>query len=79
MSKHGKSYNVVEAQLDREKLYDPTEAIEIFKNHPIAKFDETFELHLRMGVDPRHADQMVRGVIVMPRGTGKDSSHPGFR
>lgn len=71
MTKHGKSYNVVEAQIDREKLYDPAEAIEIFKNHPIAKFDETFELHLRMGVDPRHADQMVRGVIVMPRGTGK--------
>ncbi len=72
MAKHGKNYNVVAAQIDRDKLYDPAEAIAIFKENPHAKFDETFELHMRMGVDPRHADQMVRGVIVMPRGTGKE-------
>jgi large subunit ribosomal protein L1 len=72
MSKHGKNFNVVDAQIDKDKLYDPREAIEFFKENPTAKFDETFELHLRMGIDPRHADQMVRGVVVMPRGTGKE-------
>lgn len=72
MPKHGKNFNVVDAQIDKDKLYDPREAIEFFKKNPTAKFDETFELHLRMGIDPRHADQMVRGVVVMPRGTGKE-------
>ncbi len=72
MAKHGKNYNVVAAQIDDDKLYDPAEAIELLKNNQTAKFDETFELHMRMGVDPRHADQMVRGVVVMPRGTGKE-------
>lgn len=72
MAKHGKTYNIVAAQLDRDKLYTPEEALEFFKQNPTAKFDESFELHMRMGVDPRHADQMVRGVIVMPRGTGKE-------
>ncbi|RME80334.1 MAG: 50S ribosomal protein L1 [Caldilineae bacterium] len=72
MPKHGKNFKVVAAQLDREKLYEPREALEFFKEHPTARFDETLELHLRMGVDPRHADQMVRGVVVMPRGTGKE-------
>ena len=72
MPKHGKNFNVVDAQIDNDRLYDPREAIEFFKQNPTAKFDETFELHLRMGIDPRHADQMVRGVVVMPRGTGKE-------
>ncbi len=71
MAKHGKNYNSIDAQIDKDTLYTPLEAIEIFKKTPAAKFDETFEMHLRMGVDPRHADQMVRGVVVMPRGTGK--------
>jgi len=72
MPKHGKNFSHVEAQIDKDTLYDPGEAIEFFKKNPTAKFDETFELHLRMGIDPRHADQMVRGVVVMPRGTGKE-------
>ncbi|NOX63881.1 MAG: 50S ribosomal protein L1 [Chloroflexi bacterium] len=72
MPKHGKNYRIVAAQLDRDKLYEPEEAIETLKKHAFARFNETFELHLRMGVDPRHADQMVRGVVVMPRGTGKE-------
>lgn len=71
MPKHGKNYNITAAQLDHEKLYDPKEAIEILKSNSATRFNETFELHLRMGIDPRHADQMVRGVVVMPRGTGK--------
>jgi len=72
MAKHGKNFNIIDAQIDKDRFYDPREAIELFKNNPTAKFDETFELHLRMGIDPRHADQMVRGVVVMPRGTGKE-------
>lgn len=72
MPKHGKNFKRVEAQIDKDTLYDPKEAIEFFKKNPTANFDETFELHLRMGIDPRHADQMVRGVVVMPRGTGKE-------
>ncbi len=71
MPKHGKNYKIVAAQLDRERLYTAAEAIEFFKQNNSARFNETFELHLRMGIDPRHADQMVRGVVVMPRGTGK--------
>ena len=71
MAKKGKNYRIISAQLDIGKQYDPLEAIEFLRTNTTAKFDETFELHLRMGVDPRHADQMVRGVVVMPRGTGK--------
>ncbi|NOZ70511.1 MAG: 50S ribosomal protein L1 [Chloroflexi bacterium] len=71
MAKHGKNYRIIAAQLDRDRAYSPQEAIEFFKNNATARFNETFELHMRMGVDPRHADQMVRGVVVMPRGTGK--------
>lgn len=71
MPKHGKNYKIAAAQLDRERMYTAVEAIEFFKQNSTARFNETFELHLRMGVDPRHADQMVRGVVVMPRGTGK--------
>ena len=70
MSKHGKNYNIV-ASLIEDRPYAPEEAITFFKEHPTAKFDETMELHMRLGVDPRHADQMVRGVVVLPRGTGK--------
>ncbi|MCO6453139.1 MAG: 50S ribosomal protein L1 [Caldilineales bacterium] len=71
MSKHGKNYNIVAAQIDRDTYYGPEEAIDLLKKTATVRFDETFELHLRMGVDPRHADQMVRGVVLMPRGTGK--------
>ena len=70
MPKHGKNYRIV-ASLLEDKLYAPEEALAFFKAHPTAKFDETMEVHLRLGVDPRHADQMVRGVVVLPRGTGK--------
>ena len=72
MPKHGKNYRIVSSQLE-DRPYSPDEALAFFKEHPTARFDETMELHLRLGVDPRHADQMVRGVVVLPRGTGKQT------
>jgi len=72
MPKHGKNYRIVASQLE-DRPYTPEEALAFFKEHPTARFDETMELHLRLGVDPRHADQMVRGVVVLPRGTGKQT------
>ena len=71
MSRHGKNYRIAAAQLESDEPRDPKQAIDLLKQYATAHFDETFELHMRMGVDPRHADQMVRGVVVMPRGTGK--------
>ena len=71
MSRHGKNYRIAAAQLESDEPRDPKQAIDLLKQYATARFDETFELHMRMGVDPRHADQMVRGVVVMPRGTGK--------
>lgn len=71
MSQHGKNYRIAAAQLESPEPRDPKQAIDLLKQYATARFDETFELHMRMGVDPRHADQMVRGVVVMPRGTGK--------
>ena len=58
--------------IDREKLHGVDEAISLVKTHATAKFDETVEIALNLGVDPRHADQMVRGVVTLPAGTGKD-------
>src|SRR5436189_71737 len=60
------------AGLDRQKLYGVDEAIALAKANATAKFDETIEIALNLGVDPRHADQMVRGVVTLPAGTGKD-------
>jgi len=71
MAKHGKNYRAAQTQLKGIEPYEPKAAIDELKKLATAKFDETFELHMRMGVDPRHADQMVRGVVVMPRGMGK--------
>jgi len=69
--KHGKKYNESAQLIDRMKLYDPSEAIEIVLKTGKAKFDETVEVAARLGVDPRHADQQVRGAVVLPHGTGK--------
>ena len=60
------------AELDTQKLYGVDEAIALAKANATAKFDETIEIALNLGVDPRHADQMVRGVVTLPAGTGKD-------
>jgi large subunit ribosomal protein L1 len=69
--KHGKKYNEAVGLVDRAKLYSPQEAIELAKKAVYTKFDETVELHLRMGVDPRDATQQVRGVALLPHGLGK--------
>ena len=71
MRKHGKKYEAAKAKIDNEKLYSPEEAISLAKKTASAKFDETVEIHMRLGVDPRHADQQVRDVVVLPNGTGK--------
>ncbi|BCJ71187.1 50S ribosomal protein L1 [Catellatospora bangladeshensis] len=69
--KHGKSYNKAAEQVDRNKLYTPVEAIKLAKDTTKVKFDATVEVAMRLGVDPRKADQMVRGVVNLPHGTGK--------
>jgi len=69
--KHGKKYNENAKLVDRAKLYDPADALESAIKTGTAKFDETVEVHLRLGVDSRHADQQVRGAVVLPNGTGK--------
>ena len=69
--KRGKKYQEASKLLDKSKTYSPEEAIELAKKASYAKFDETVELHLRMGIDPRAADQQVRGVILLPNGLGK--------
>lgn len=69
--KHGKKYLEVTKLVDREKAYTPEEATELIKKAKFAKFDESVELHLRMGVDPRASDQQVRGVALLPHGLGK--------
>ena len=69
--KHGKKYVDAAKVVDRAKQYDAVEALELAANNAKAKFDETIELHIRLGVDSRHADQQVRGAVVLPNGTGK--------
>lgn len=69
--KHGKRYNEIAKTVERGVEHTPAEAVKLVKAAANAKFDETVELHLRMGVDPRHADQVVRGAAVLPHGTGK--------
>ena len=71
MPKHGKRYLEARKLVDRTTLYSPREAIEGVKRTATAKFDETVDLHMRLGVDPRHADQQVRGTVLLPHGTGK--------
>ena len=69
--KSGKKYVEAAKNIDRAKLYDADEAISLVKKSAVAKFDETVEAHIRLGVDGRHADQQVRGAVVLPHGTGK--------
>ncbi|GAB4422936.1 MAG: 50S ribosomal protein L1 [Anaerolineae bacterium] len=71
MPKHGKKYLEALAKVDREKLYTPEEAIKLIKEIAPAKFDETVELHLRLGIDPRHSDQQIRSTVLLPYGLGK--------
>lgn len=69
--KHGKKYIDSKKLIDSLKLYEPDEAVNLVKQTGKAKFDETVEISVRLGVDPRHADQQVRGAVVLPHGTGK--------
>lgn len=71
MPKHGKRYEQALKAVDRAKLYDAEEALKLVKDNAKAKFDETIEVSVKLGVDGRHADQQVRGAIVLPHGTGK--------
>ena len=72
MPKVGKRYKEVLNLVDKEKFYEIDEAVELVKKAATAKFDETIELHLKLGVDSRHADQQVRNTVVLPHGTGRD-------
>ena len=69
--KRGKKYQEAAKAIDRAVLYDPEEAIGLVKKVAVAKFDETIEVHIRTGCDGRHADQQIRGAVVLPHGTGK--------
>ena len=71
MPQHGKRFKEAASLVDRDRLYSPREAVKILKQFPDSKFDETVELSIRLGVDPRKADQMVRGAVSLPKGTGK--------
>lgn len=69
--KHGKKYSEAAKQVDRTVAYEPQEAVALAKKTAVAKFDETIEVHIRTGCDGRHAEQQVRGAVVLPNGTGK--------
>ena len=71
MAEHGKKYMEAVKAVDDSKAYEPNEAIDLAKKASYVKFDETVELHMRMGLDPRHSDQQVRGVALLPNGLGK--------
>jgi len=71
MAKAGKKYLAAAAKVDRSKLYSTSEAVQLVKDTSFTKFDATVECHVRLGVDPRQADQQVRGVVVLPNGLGK--------
>jgi len=74
MPKHGKRYLDSLKEINRQNLYEPAQALELVKNLAKAKFDETIEVAVKLGVDPRHADQQIRGAVVLPHGTGKTRS-----
>src|SRR5438093_4270009 len=71
MPKHGKNYIAATAQIEDDKLYQPNEAVDLLKKTSYVKFDPTIEVHMRLGIDPRHADQQVRATANLPHGTGR--------
>ncbi len=71
MAKHGKKYLAARAKIDENRWYNPEEAVSLVKETHFVNFDSTVEVHMRLGVDPRHADQQVRDVVVLPHGLGK--------
>jgi len=74
MAKHGKRYLDAVKKVEKDTLYDTADAVRLVKELANAKFDETIDLAFRLGIDPRHADQQVRGAVVLPHGTGKSRS-----
>jgi len=72
MAKRGKQYQAASGKIDAEKSYDLVEAIALAKEAAFAKFDETIDIAVKLGVNPKHADQMVRGSVSLPHGTGRD-------
>jgi large subunit ribosomal protein L1 len=72
MAHHGKRYDSARSTIDRERAYAPVEAVRMLKELPAAKFDETVEVHFRLGLNVRHADEQLRGTLMLPHGTGKD-------
>ena len=72
MAQHGKRYNDSRGAIDRENLYSPVEAIRLLKGSPEAKFDETVEVHMNLGLNVRHADEQLRGTMMLPHGTGRE-------
>lgn len=72
MAQHGKKYNEARAKVDREREYTPHEAVRLLKDAKVAKFDESVEVHIRTGLNVRHADEQLRGTIALPHGLGKD-------
>jgi len=73
MTQHGKAYRQARATFDRETEYSPVEAIRLLKGMETAKFDETVEVHFRLGLNVRHADEQLRGTLMLPHGTGRES------
>jgi large subunit ribosomal protein L1 len=73
VSHRGKSYRNARAQIDRERVYSPVDAIRLLKNFDGRKFDETIEAHFRLGLNVRHADEQLRGTLMLPHGTGKEA------
>jgi large subunit ribosomal protein L1 len=72
MTQHGKNYRNALERIDREQTYSPVEAVRMLKDFQTAKFDETVEVHFRLGLNVRHADQQLRGTLMLPHGTGKE-------
>ena len=72
MSRHGKKYRAARDRVDRERLYSPLDAVRLLKEFESAKFDETVEAHFRLGLNVRHADQQLRGTLMLPHGTGRE-------
>ena len=72
MAKHGKKYRAALSDIDREHTYSPVEAIRMLKDFEVAKFDETVEVHFHLGLNVRHAEQQLRGTLMLPHGTGRE-------
>ena len=72
MAQHGKRYRESRGAIDREQMYTPVEAVRLLKEQPAAKFDETIEVHMNLGLNVRHADEQLRGTLMLPHGTGRE-------